>query len=76
MFTFIATISEFTLITAFAYCYYKRQAVFPFYYFVPPICETAPTVRQSDILYLSGVTSRKMKNDHLPKDKHEQNGIG
>lgn len=49
---------------------------FHFYYFVPPICETAPTVRQSDILYLSGVRSRKMKNDHLPKDKHEQNGIG
>ena len=52
------------------------RSSFHFYYFVPPICETAPTVRHSDILHLSGVTSRKMKNDHLPKDKHEQNGIG
>ena len=52
------------------------RSSFHFYYFVPPICETVPTVRQSDILHLSGATSRKMKNGHLPKDKHEQNGIG
>ena len=58
------------------FSFINARSSFHFYYFVPPICETAPTVRQSDILHLSGVTSRKMKNDHLPKDKHEQNGIG
>ena len=52
------------------------RSSFHFYYFVPPICETVPTVRQSNILHLSGATSRKMKNGHLPKDKYEQNGIG
>ena len=41
------------------------RSSFHFYYFVPPICETVPTVRQSDILHLSGATSRKMKNGHL-----------
>ena len=58
------------------FSFINDRSSFHFYYFVPPICETVPTVRQSDILHLSGVTSRKMKNDHLPKDKHEQNGIG
>ena len=31
---------------------------------------------KATFFYLSGVRSRKMKNDHLPTDKHEQNGIG
>ena len=43
------------------FSFYKRQVVFPFYYFVPPNCETTPTVRAKDSLCLSGTRSRKIK---------------
>ena len=43
------------------FSFYKRQVVFPFYYFVPPNSETTPTVRAKDSLHLSGIRSRKMK---------------
>ena len=36
------------------FSFINDRSSFHFYYFVPPICETAPTVRQSDILHLSG----------------------
>ena len=44
------------------FSFYKRQVVFPFYYFVPPNSETTPTVRAKDSLHLSGIRSRKMKS--------------
>ena len=44
------------------FSFYKRLVVFSFYYFVPPNCETTPTVRAKDSLHLSGIRSRKMKS--------------
>ena len=41
------------------FSFINDRSSFHFYYFVPPICETVPTVRQSAILHLSGATSRK-----------------